>query len=180
MMTQGELRMLRLCSGLLTRSSGKCGCCSRPETKTEPAKMRLESNFRGKHSSKVILAGDLAARIIVMNVLSRFLHPHPDIKRVELSALSKGAVVLSPWLDFDLTCPSAVENELQDPVAPPVLREWSQAYLRGAPLDNYNQSGRAPGEWWRGLPVEHFLVTAGEKGAFVKAIAKFGEKVKVK
>ena len=38
---------IRLYSSLLTLGSGKSGRCSRPETKTEPVKMRLESDFRG-------------------------------------------------------------------------------------------------------------------------------------
>jgi hypothetical protein len=39
--------VLRLCSGMLTLGSGKSGLCSRPKAKTELAKMRLESDFRG-------------------------------------------------------------------------------------------------------------------------------------
>jgi len=33
---------------MLRLGSGKSGSCSRLETKTEPAKMRLESDFRGR------------------------------------------------------------------------------------------------------------------------------------
>ena len=48
------LRMLRLCLGTLTLgssmlalNSGKSSSCSRQETKTEPARMRLGSDFPG-------------------------------------------------------------------------------------------------------------------------------------
>jgi hypothetical protein len=36
---------------MLTFGSGKSGRCSRPETKTEPAKKKLESDFRGSSES---------------------------------------------------------------------------------------------------------------------------------
>jgi hypothetical protein len=39
--------MLRLCSGLLTLSSGKSGRCSPPETKTEPAREKVHIEFVG-------------------------------------------------------------------------------------------------------------------------------------
>ena len=38
MITQVMIRVLRLCSGLLSLGSGISGRCSRPETKKEPAK----------------------------------------------------------------------------------------------------------------------------------------------
>jgi hypothetical protein len=84
MMTRGELRMLRLCSGILTLDSGmlrlyselltlgsgmlrlysgllilglgKSGRYSRPGTKTERARMRLESTF-----------------LVILNALSIFI-----------------------------------------------------------------------------------------------------------
>jgi len=43
--------LLRLCSVLLTLSSGKCGRYSHPETKTEAAKMGLESDFSGSNKT---------------------------------------------------------------------------------------------------------------------------------
>jgi hypothetical protein len=53
MLTLGS-GMLRLCSILITLSSGKRGSRSRPETKTEAAKMRLESGFCGNFSLEVM------------------------------------------------------------------------------------------------------------------------------
>lgn len=46
MLTLGS-GMLRLCTGLLAPSSGKSGRCSRPETKTEPAKEKVEYDYTG-------------------------------------------------------------------------------------------------------------------------------------
>lgn len=53
------------------------------------------------------------------------------------------------------------------------------AYLGEAPLDNYNQPGIAPAEWWRRIPVKQILITGGAKEVFVEEIARFAEKLKV-
>jgi hypothetical protein len=53
------LRMLKLCSVMLTLGSGKSGSCSRLETKTELAKMRLESDFRGRVKQSSSMYPDL-------------------------------------------------------------------------------------------------------------------------
>jgi hypothetical protein len=54
MMTQGMVRMLKLCSGMLifgsgmlTLSSGSSSSCSRSETKTEPAKGKINLQSMG-------------------------------------------------------------------------------------------------------------------------------------
>jgi hypothetical protein len=39
--------MLKLGLGMLRLSSGKSGRCSRPETKTEPAKEKVEYDYSG-------------------------------------------------------------------------------------------------------------------------------------
>ena len=50
-LTQGVLRIalavIRLCSGILRLHLGKGSSCSRLETKMEPARMRLGSEFPG-------------------------------------------------------------------------------------------------------------------------------------
>jgi acetyl esterase/lipase len=136
-------------------------------------------NILGKGPSEVILAGDSAGGLLVMGVLSHLLHPHAEIKRVELPSPLKGVILLSPWVDFEMNSPSALENRMQDPASAPVLRGWIEAYLGGAPLDNYNQPGLAPAEWWNGIPVKQILIIGGAKEVFAEEIAKFGEKVKV-
>ena len=45
--TRLQVRMLRLSSGILTLNSDLNSSYSRPGAKTEPARMRLESDFRG-------------------------------------------------------------------------------------------------------------------------------------
>jgi hypothetical protein len=45
---QVRLRYPQACSGMLTIDSGKSGRCSGRATKTEAARMRLESDFRGR------------------------------------------------------------------------------------------------------------------------------------
>jgi hypothetical protein len=46
-LSPGVLKMLRNAQALLTLSSGESSSSSRPETKTRPVRMRLESDFRG-------------------------------------------------------------------------------------------------------------------------------------
>jgi hypothetical protein len=46
-LTQGVLRILRLCSGMLTLSSGQSSSCSRSLTKTELAKRKTNPECKG-------------------------------------------------------------------------------------------------------------------------------------
>jgi len=136
-------------------------------------------NTLGKDPSKVIMLGDSAGGTTVMSVFSHILHPHPDIKPLKLASPLKSAVALSPWLDFEMSSSWILDNQLQDPVAPDVMRSWARDYLGDAPLDNYNQPALAPAEWWAKLPAEHLLITGGKREMLAEAIAVFGEKVKV-
>jgi hypothetical protein len=52
-------------------------------------------------------------------------------------------------------------------------------YFGQAPLDNYNQPGIAPAEWWSGLPVQQVLITGGAREMLAEDIARLGEKMKV-
>jgi hypothetical protein len=51
---QAARALLRLCSSLLTPSSGKSCRCSRPETKTEATNIRSESDYFGINSIKFL------------------------------------------------------------------------------------------------------------------------------
>jgi acetyl esterase/lipase len=136
-------------------------------------------NKAGKNPSNVILAEDSAGGTLIMGMFSHILHPHPKIKPLTLASPLKGAVLLSPWLNFEMSSPWVLENQLRDPAPPDVMRGWVKEYLGEAPLDNYNQPGIAPADWWNGLPVKQVLITGGAREMLAEDIAILGEKIKV-
>jgi len=133
----------------------------------------------GKQPSKVMLAGDSAGGTLVMSVISHLLHPHPDVNPVKLTSPLKAAIVFSPWVSFDMKSFSVLENQMQDPVSPEVMRGWARDYLGTAPLDHYNQPSTAPCDWWRDIPVEQLLITGAAREMLAEDLTRFSEMMKV-
>jgi acetyl esterase/lipase len=133
----------------------------------------------GKQPSKVMLAGDSAGGNLVMGVISHLLHPHPDIKPVELTSPLKAAIIFSPWVNLEMNSASVLENRMQDPVSPEVMRSWAREYMGKAPLDYYNQPSIAPSAWWRGMPVGQLLITGAAREMLADDLTRFSETMKV-
>lgn len=141
--------------------------------------LRYTLNTLAKEPSKIMLAGDSAGGNLVMGVISHLLHPHPDIDPIELTSPLKAAIVFSPWVNLGMKSGSVLENQMQDPVSPQIMRTWAQDYLGTAPLDYYNQPSITPYEWWRGIPVKHLLITGAAREMLADDLIKFSEMMKV-
>lgn len=136
--------------------------------------------------SKIILTGDSAGANLVLALLSHISHPHPGLNSVEidkviLSEKFRGAVLISPWVSFDLTTDSWTRNAYKDVLCRPAGEQWSSAFVNHPPpidaaSDYYNQAVTAPTSWWKGLMVEEVFVVAGKEEVLVDGIEEFAKK----
>jgi len=81
-------------------------------------------------------------------------------------------VLVSPWLNFSVDDPLAIEKESTDYVSAKVGTRWSNAFLGSSPKDNYNQPSMAESSWFEGLDgiVKDILVEAGGGEMMVNGI----------
>jgi acetyl esterase/lipase len=130
--------------------------------------------------ANIVFAGDSAGGNLALSLLSHIAHPHPSgtVPKVELQGKLAGAVLISPWIDFNLDTSSFTTNKYKDCIDRAAVDKWSASFLGSSPLDNYNQAGIAPASWWEDLPVEKVLVLAGGDEVLVDGIVKFEETFK--
>ncbi|KAI9787019.1 MAG: hypothetical protein M1816_007772 [Peltula sp. TS41687] len=133
-------------------------------------------NVLGRRPSDIMIAGDSAGGNLVLAVLSHLSHPHREIAKVELAENLRGAVVISPWVDFDSRADSMTFNERKDMLTAKTLDRWAAAFMLGASTDPYNRPLTAPSEWWRGLKVNDVLIVAGADEIMVDDIRAFAKK----
>jgi acetyl esterase/lipase len=130
----------------------------------------------------IIVTGDSAGANLVLSLLSHISHPHPStvlpIPPVHLPSPLLGAVLISPWISFDLSADSFKRNEWKDCIGIEAGKRWSSAFMEcpwphTEASDEYNQAITADVGWWKGLMVGEILVTAGEEEVLVDGIRGF-------
>ena len=95
---------------------------------------------------------------------------------LEISGQFAGVILHSPWVTFDTTSNSFAKNRLRDLLDARALRIWSALFQGSAPSDNYLEPLKAPADWWKDLPADNFLVTAGAHEIFLDDIQDFTKK----
>jgi acetyl esterase/lipase len=139
-----------------------------------------------KSPRNIIFTGDSAGANLALSLLSHLKHPHPSgtVMEVDLKGEEiKGAVLISPWVDFSTDSESWTRNKYKDVLCAEAGNQWSSAFLGEAyphtkTSDYYNQATTAPESWWEGLPVEKILIVAGEEEVLVDGIVKFEGKLR--
>lgn len=76
----------------------------------------------GVHPSNIIIGGDSAGANITMQLVCHILHPHDDVRRIQLSAPLSGVFVVSPRVSNNFQRTSHVENEGVDMISASSLR----------------------------------------------------------
>jgi acetyl esterase/lipase len=107
-------------------------------------------------------------------------HPHPDVPKIESTENFRGAVLLSPWVSFDISAPAMKTNQYKDCLKDVALKYWGDQFMGAAKVDPYNQPLTAPAGWWLALNVDEILVVAGRDELLVDHIREFARKLEVK
>lgn len=132
-------------------------------------------------ASDILLAGDSAGANLALAILSHISHPAPEIPPITLPEghKLKAAVLIAPWVSFDLTWPSATSNSFKDIVSPYAGDKWSKDYLGGKQSTPYSEAFIPPADWWKNTKVEQLLAVAGADEILVDAIEAWFAKYNV-
>lgn len=135
----------------------------------------------GRNPRDIIIAGDSAGANLSLALLSHLLHPHPDVpSKIELSEPIKAAVLISPWVNFDVNQSSFDRNVNTDLLCKPAGKRWADAFTGDAKLDAYNQPILADKDWFDNLDsiVGDILVWGGGGEVLIDSITQITEQLK--
>lgn len=126
------------------------------------------------------------------------LHPHPEVPQIKFSEPLAGAVLISPWVQFNPDEGSVKRNQNSDYVTPAAAKRWSSLFLGislthpgllfpftdlrrtgNKPLDNYNQPLNAEVDWFSGLDskVKDIFIWGGGGEVLIDSIDAFTKKL---
>ncbi|KAJ5169444.1 Alpha/beta hydrolase fold-3 [Penicillium coprophilum] len=134
----------------------------------------------GKRPSDIVLQGDSAGGHLALALLSHLAHPHPQVNLPGFSVDEPlgGMMLLSPWVDFRTDHASSSKNANRDVISAKTLNSWAQVLLGQTVEDQYNCPAKAPGGWWRDLPVSRIFVGAGGDEILLDPTKQMAEKMK--
>jgi acetyl esterase/lipase len=143
--------------------------------------MALQYLLKTRSPSTILIGGDSAGGNLTAALLGHLAHPHPSssVPKITLSEPLLGAVLISPWVGFDISRPSYQQNQYLDLISTVAAQRWSTAFMGSAKPDNYNQPILAPSSWWEDAPVEDVLITGGDEEILIDEIREFAAKFKV-
>ena len=136
----------------------------------------------GKPPSKMLLAGDSAGATLVLDVLAHATHPFPGVPQYKspTSVHFRGLLLLSPWADLRMdTYPSLSAHEAYDVFTLGTLSMWSRKYLSSSALSVWNAPCVADSSWWKDLPVDSVLLTAGSDECMRDIVIRLGKSMQV-
>jgi len=142
---------------------------------------------KGILPSNIVIGGDSAGGNLTLQLASHLLHPLASIPAPPtLSQPLAGALLISPWVAYNVDAPSYVRNEGKDLIFSRTYKFMSDLVRLGVTpeLKHHVEPATAPTSWWSGLDrvYPHVLITAGEhEGLFdeiVNASSVIGQHVK--
>jgi acetyl esterase/lipase len=132
--------------------------------------------------SSILIGGDSAGGNLAAALLEHIARPHPHVPPVTLSRPLRAALLISPWVSFDVTTPSMSNNAESDYLTPRALRRASNAYIPpGGEHDHYSQPVTAPVEWWADVArsvVDKMMIWGGGGEVLIDGIRTFAATVK--
>lgn len=135
-------------------------------------------NAQRRRPQDIILAGDSAGGNLALALISHILHPHPDVPtKIHLDEPLRAAVLVSPWVDFDVNQTSFDRNVNTDYLTKVVGACWSGAFMGSAKPDKYNQPKLADAAWFKNVDsvVGDVLIWGGGGEVLIDSIEKFAE-----
>ncbi|KAG8162227.1 hypothetical protein KVR01_007992 [Diaporthe batatas] len=132
--------------------------------------------------STILLGGDSAGGNLAAALLEHIARPHPQVPPVTLSRPLHAALLISPWISFQLNDPSVASNAESDYLTPRALTRASNAYIPpGGEHDHYSQPATAPVEWWSDIArsvVDKMMIWGGGGEVLIDVIRSFAATVK--
>jgi len=132
--------------------------------------------------AKIFIGGDSAGGNLAFALLSHFHHPHPTVQpSFTLAQPLRGALLLSPWINFAVDADSFTRNKNTDVLGiKKSINNTSSSFLGDTPLDNYNQPSLAEPSWYEGLDsvVDDVLIWGGSGEVLIDGINEVAASMK--
>ncbi|KAK4942816.1 hypothetical protein LTR10_017576 [Elasticomyces elasticus] len=137
----------------------------------------------GRKPSSIIIGGDSAGGNLCLSLMSHAMHPHPELSlpRVTLNSPLAGALLISPWVEFDTTKRSSFQDNFYlDVSSPTALASWTPGILRDRGSDQYIEPATAGTQWWTGLEkcADQVLIWGGGGEVLIDGIKVVMEDMK--
>ncbi|KAL9059605.1 MAG: hypothetical protein Q9162_001110 [Coniocarpon cinnabarinum] len=131
--------------------------------------------------SEITIGGDSAGGNLTLAVLAHMIKPSPYAAPLRLGPTEKlrGALMVSPWVKFEMTSPSYKTNAKNDFLNPVIIREFVEA-LAPKQGEVYAVPFTADQDFWRSLPATKALLTSGTWEIFDSDIRLQAEKLGAK
>lgn len=132
--------------------------------------------------SQVLFGGDSAGGNITAAVMYHAMHPLESVRQVaQVNSKNKfrGVVLISPWVNFDVSLESFARNGGKDYLQADTEREWSDIYVGKSKSSAYNEPALACPDEWKGLLVDSVLVTAGTDEVLIDGIVRWVNDIQV-
>ncbi len=135
-----------------------------------------------KDPSRMILAGDSAGATLTLVVAAHAIHPFPGIPEyISIESVRfRGLLLLSAWADFRMDMyPSCSAHKAYDLAKIGILLTWSRNYLSSSSLSVWNAPCVADSSWWKDLPTDSILLTAGSVECMRDVVIQLGSIMQV-
>ena len=134
---------------------------------------------KGISPANIVIGGDSAGGNLALQLMSHILHPLPSIPPPPvLSQALAGAILISPWCEYNASGASFVRNDRKDVISARSCAHFAGVVKAGLTpdLEYYCQPLSAPASWWKGLDgvYSRVLVTAGENECLLDQIVETG------
>ncbi|KAK7890701.1 hypothetical protein LTR67_007910 [Exophiala xenobiotica] len=123
--------------------------------------------------SQVMIAGDSAGGNLAAAAMLHGMRPSnlaPALAKISVSQKLKGLVLISPWVNFDVSLQSFKRNRNKDYLKAETEKRWSDMYINKQAPSPYNEPALASPADWKDLPVIGVLVTAGSNEVLIDGI----------
>ena len=150
---------------------------------TDALNSLLEQDDRD--AASIIVGGDSAGGNLALSLLSHLLHPHPSSTVPRVTALKSplnGALIISPWVEFDTEKRRSFHDKLYSDVSSPsALASWAPGILRDSRSDEYIEPVKAGPKWWIGLEraVDNVLIWGGGGEVLIDGIKVLMQDMKI-
>ena len=126
--------------------------------------------------SKIILGGDSAGAMLVLQLLQHIQTPHPSIPiKLPPNSRPSSCIFVSPWLELDQAAPAYTSNALYDLVPTRCVKRWATQWA-GARRDEWTAPLKFQRNWRDIVPP--CLVMSGEQEILIDDIKHFCSQLK--
>lgn len=143
----------------------------------------LDYVLRTHHPSQILLGGESAGGHLVLSLLAHIQSPHPSVKALPGFGIPGqnilGAYVISPWVSMKYDSKSFKTNASRDYIRAKGMAGFIEMWNPNC-SEVWGELLAGDVDFWRNLPVNNMLVTAGSWECFLTDILAMASRLQAK